>query len=90
MLAELPPGFSMHRLFEHYVTGQSHIGLAPSLPELRRRLHELRSGPERYAIYFASRLPKDVEQALEDRYLRVVRTVNGEPYQVLVPRPSAP
>jgi hypothetical protein len=89
MLAELPPGFSMHRLFEHYALGQSHAGLAPSLTELRRRLRELRSGPEQYVIYFAGRLPKDIEQALEDRYSPALRTVSGERYQVLVPRSVA-
>lgn len=89
MLAGLPPGFSMHRRFDHYAIGDSHAGLAPSLTEVRRRLRELRSGPEEYTIYFAGHLPKDIEQALEDRYVPALRTVNGERYRVLVPRSGA-
>lgn len=83
MLVDLPKGFSTHRFFEHYAQGE-----APTLPDFRRRLRALSSGPERYVIYFATRVPKDIEERLSDRYEATVRTVNGERYPVLVPRAS--
>lgn len=81
MLVDLPKGFSTHRFFEHYAQGQ-----APSLPDLRRRLHALATGSEKYVIYFANRIPRDIEDRLGERYVAEVRVVNGARYAVLVPR----
>jgi Glycosyltransferase family 87 len=84
MLVDLPKGFSTHRFFEHYAQGT-----APSLVEFRRQLRALRSGPEEYVIYFAARIPKDIEGELRERYVSTVRVVNGDSYRVLVPRSIA-
>jgi hypothetical protein len=89
MLVGFPEGFTNERFFEHYAYGISYTGLVPTLREFRSNLNQIRTGRERFVIYFVHGIPGEVQRALQERYELADRVVQGVRYHTLVPREPA-
>lgn len=90
MLAGFSAGFSKQRFFEHYAYGISYTGMVPTIAELRHRLPELKSGTEQYVIYFVGNIPRDVRNALAERYEEGEVRLEGVRFRTLTPTQAAP